>query len=95
MKNSLDMHAIDNQSIEIADDSLKPPLGKKSHRASLRSPREIGNELAKLYRLAKAGSIDPATATKLTYILATLAKIRVDSELEKRIEKLERLGGIH
>lgn len=62
---------------------------KKYARAKLESATDIGNEIARVYRLAKSGEMDSAVATKLTYILATLAKVRGDGELERRIEALE------
>lgn len=62
---------------------------KKYARAKLESATDIGNEIARVYRLAKSGEMDSAIATKLTYILATLAKVRGDGELERRIEALE------
>lgn len=58
-------------------------------RAKLQTVTDISNELARVYRATKGGSLDINVATKLTYILSTLAKVKVDAELEARLEALE------
>lgn len=64
-------------------------LPAKYARAKLNTAYEIADEIARVYRLAKSGRMDASIATKLTYILATMAKVRSDGELERRIEALE------
>lgn len=66
-----------------------PTPAKRYARGKLQTASDIGNEMAKIYRLAKSGEMDASIATKLTYILQSLAKIRVDGELEARLEALE------
>ena len=66
-----------------------PTPAKRYARSKLQTASDIGNEMAKVYRLAKSGEMDASVATKLTYILQSLAKIRVDGELEARLEALE------
>ena len=73
----------------------EPTPAKRYARGKLQTASDIGNEMAKIYRLAKSGEMDASIATKLTYILQSLAKIRVDSELEARIEALEQRGSFH
>lgn len=68
---------------------VTPPPSRRYERAKLQGLRDIGNEIAKVYRLARSGELDPSVATKLTYILSTLAKVRVEGDLEKRLEALE------
>ncbi len=41
---------------------------------------EIRNELAKIYRLARAGRIDTQDATRLAYILGELKKLTPDTQ---------------
>lgn len=77
------------ESLAIVGVQPGPAPAKRYARSKLHSAADIGNEMAKLYRLAKSGEMDVSTATKLTYILQTLAKIRVDAELEDRIAALE------
>ena len=67
----------------------EPTPAKRYARGKLQTASDIGNEMAKIYRLAKSGEMDASIATKLTYILQSLAKIRVDAELEDRIAALE------
>ncbi len=69
-----------------------PTPAKRYARSKLQTAADIGNEMAKIYRLAKSGEMDASIATKLTYILQSLAKIRVDGELEARLEALEQRG---
>ena len=69
-----------------------PIPAKRYARSKLQTASDIGNEMAKIYRLAKSGEMDASIATKLTYILQSLAKIRVDGELEARLEALEQRG---
>ena len=69
-----------------------PTPAKRYARSKLQTAADIGNEMAKIYRLAKSGEMDASIATKLTYILQSLAKIRVDGELEDRIAALEERG---
>ena len=69
-----------------------PTTAKRYARSKLQTASDIGNEMAKIYRLAKSGEMDASIATKLTYNLQSLAKIRVDGELEARLEALEQRG---
>lgn len=80
-----------------------PPVGKgpkcdaprksyRSHRAKLASVRDVSAELGKLYREARAGKIEVADASRLANVLAIVARILSDSELEARIEALEARG---
>lgn len=80
-----------------------PPVGKgpncdnprksyRSHRAKLTSVRDVSAELAKLYREARGGKIETADASRLGNLLAIVARILSDSELEARIEALEAKG---
>jgi hypothetical protein len=56
---------------------------------ALRSVRGSRLELARLYIQAKAGEIDPALASKLTYILSVLIRSSTDFALEERVAQLE------
>ncbi len=49
----------------------------------------IRKELAALYRDARLNKVNTDKAAKLTYILATLARIIQGDELERRLEQLE------
>ena len=58
-------------------------------RCPLRTQGEIGDELARLYRRARAGEIDVQAAGRLAYVLSLLAKVLEAGDLERRIEALE------
>lgn len=62
---------------------LTPP------RLNLSSSADIRRELAKVYRDARQGKIDPADATKLAYLLDLMRKMIETEELEKRLQRLE------
>ncbi len=94
--------AVENQGNWGAPAS-RPPVGKgpncdaprksyRSHRAKLTSVRDCSAELGKLYREARANKVNVADASRLANILAIVARILSDSELEARIEALEKKG---
>lgn len=56
---------------------------------NLSSAEDIRRETARVYREARAGQIDPADATKLTYILDRIARMLETQDLERRLEALE------
>ncbi|MBS3021748.1 hypothetical protein DJFAAGMI_04524 [Comamonas sp. PE63] len=80
--------------VTVGDDASPiPPVGKKLYaRAKLATANDIAAELARVYRAMKSGQLDPNVGTKLTYVLSTLAKLRMDSDIEARIEALEGRG---
>ena len=58
-------------------------------RLRLNTVRECRRELAKVYVEARAGLIDTQTATRLAYLLQTLAAMIRDGDMEDRILALE------
>lgn len=69
---------------------LPPEATPKLKRTKLGNLREIRAELAKVYRAVKRGDMDTTTGTRLTYILTQLANLTMDSEIEERLNELER-----
>lgn len=61
-----------------------------SSRKALSKIEHVRAELANVYRQAKTGQIDIGDASKLTYILYTLAKLIEVDDLERRIIALEK-----
>jgi hypothetical protein len=51
--------------------------------------KDVRSELGRLYRSAKAGRTQVADASKLSNILAILARCIESSELEQRVKALE------
>lgn len=69
----------------------KPPRGS---RAALSKLSHIRTELAAVYREARSGKLATEEATRLCYLLHTLARIIEASDFEARITALEQ-GGQH
>ncbi|MGZ8927327.1 MAG: hypothetical protein ACXW03_02600 [Methylobacter sp.] len=59
------------------------------YRCKLDTLQDVRREMAKLYREARSEVIDPATASKLVWVLQAVGKVIEGSDLEKRIEALE------
>lgn len=87
--------ATDEEGAVIDHDSgqaLPPPPRKRRHHVRLATIADIQTELAKLYRQTKAGEIATQDATRLGYLLNTLAGLIEAHDLERRIQALEQLG---
>lgn len=59
-------------------------------RTRLGTIKDIKNEMARVYKEVRMGSLDTSQATKLIYILGQMSALIKDHELERRIELLER-----
>lgn len=60
-----------------------------STRIDLKTIDDVRVEMARVYRDMRAGRIDTADGTKLSYVLAQIGKLIESGELEKRLEALE------
>jgi hypothetical protein len=60
-------------------------------RLRLSTVHECTREMGRIYREARNKQIDTQTATRLCYILQSLAAMIRDGDLERRIELLEQL----
>ena len=78
------------QDIQSANVSFAPPRA----RTNLGSAQACRKELIAVYREARAGELEPSTATRLAYLLQTIVAMIRDNELEDRIAALE-TGGEH
>jgi hypothetical protein len=67
--------------------TLSPPPGPK---IDLRDPHAVRRELAAVYRDARAGRLDASAATRLGYLLSLLLRAFETTELQDRLEALER-----
>src|SRR3954449_8088638 len=65
-----------------------PPL-----RARLDTMARVRRELARVYREARAGRLDVADASKLANILQIMGRMIETSEVETRLDALERRQG--
>ncbi len=70
--------------------TLSPPPGPK---IDLRDPHAVRRELAAVYRDARAGHLDASAATRLGYLLSLLLRAFETTELQDRLEALERTIG--
>jgi hypothetical protein len=70
--------------VEVCD---PPPV--KRQRLKLRTPRHVADELARVYRSMKSGTLRPEVGTKLVYTLSQLSRVLEVAELADRIERLE------
>jgi hypothetical protein len=73
-----------------ATDGAKP---RQRKRTPLKTAENVRAELARLYRQARAGSIEVGDASKLGNLLQVLGRMIETSDLEKRLEKLEEKNG--
>lgn len=73
------------------ENGVSPPSLVERHYAKARlvTVDDICKELAKLYREARSGRIDVTDASKLANMLSILSRIKGDSDLEARLERLE------
>jgi hypothetical protein len=67
-----------------------PPTKEKRYRCRLDSMKAITSEMSRLYREARSGALDVQDATKLTYMLSSIGKALLDSDIEARVEALEK-----
>jgi len=54
---------------------------------------DVRREMARVYRQMRHGRIDTQDATRMTYVLTQIAKIIQTTELEARIDAVERALG--
>lgn len=67
-----------------------PAKPAREPRMRLGSIREVRRELVKVYTMAKSGKIATQDASRLVFMLQALSGMIRDSELEQRIEALEK-----
>ncbi|MGB9428967.1 MAG: hypothetical protein WCC11_03680 [Gammaproteobacteria bacterium] len=72
--------------------ALRKPIPRRYRLTSLRAVRR---ELASVYWSAKDGTVELADATKLTFILGTLARVITDGDLEMRLDALEEMEALN
>jgi hypothetical protein len=65
------------------------PPAKKGRSLALTTVGHCRSELASIYRLAKAGTLNLQDACKYTYVLVALSKMVEASDTEQRLEQLE------
>ena len=69
---------------------LAPAPTSRPRRPVLQTLPDVRREMARVYRQMRHGRIDTQDATRMTYVLTQIAKIIQVSELDARIEAVER-----
>ena len=70
--------------IDALSISPRPPV-----RLRLATVRDVRREAARLYTEARNGQLEPHVATRLAYLLQTIAGLIRDGEIEARLSALE------
>lgn len=84
--------ATEQAQISGASGATPRPARRKAFRAKLNNVRDVQNQLARLYREARSGTIKVEDASRLANVLAILGRMIGDSDLETRIAALEAKG---
>jgi hypothetical protein len=84
------MNRTEKREPETFDGEGKPLTLTPPAKIDLHDARAIRRELASVYRDARAGTIEVQDATRLGYLLDLLRKAYETSELQGRLEVLER-----
>lgn len=66
----------------------KPPR-RKAFRAKLNTVRDVQNQIARLYREARSGTIKVEDASRLANVLSILGRMIEGGDVEERIVALE------
>ena len=77
---------------QLIEGEVLTPRATPRSRLRLGKVRDCRRELGRLYVEARSGTIETSTATRLAYMLTSLANMIRDTELEKRIGMLEAEG---
>ena len=78
------------QVLALAVDS-RPRRGRI--RAPLTTSAGILHELSRVYRAARRGELPTSEASRLAFVLGTMAKIVESVVFEERLDRLERMNG--
>lgn len=68
--------------------AAKPPR-RKAFRARLNTVRDVQNQIARLYREARSGTIKVEDASRLANVLSILGRMIEGGDVEERITALE------
>ena len=79
-----------SEELQVVEGEHLPANPARLPRLRLGSIREVRRELIKVYAMAKSGRLATSDASRLAFLLQSLANMIKDSELEQRIEALEK-----
>ncbi len=75
--------------LTIDGETGKPETLPRVRRVKLDSLRTIRDEMARVYREARSGIIEPGDATRLVFVLDKLREMTLAIEIEERLTRLE------
>lgn len=78
--------------IDNATQQIEDYIPTIKYRCKLSNAKQIRAEMAKVYRQARRGVIDAPTAAKYTWCLAAIHTVVKTSDLEERMDLLEKAG---
>jgi hypothetical protein len=81
-----------NDLINLPQQELVAPATRR--RADLATLTDVRRELGRVYRDMRKGKIASHDGTRYTYVLKAIADLIAQSDLEARIEALERLQAL-
>lgn len=87
---SLPSNGAANNVTSLSNVGKPTPPAKPMARLRLQTVNDVAKEIRKLYRESRAGTLAVKEATSLAYLLNMLANILATSDLESRLEKLEK-----
>ncbi len=82
-------HPVEIDGVTGAIDDLPYTKGTR-YRAKLDTMQDVRREMAKVYRESRSGVVEIVDGTKLVWMLQAVGKVIEGSDLEKRIEILEK-----
>ena len=88
-KETIKVNNTQTEASRIIDHSSGELLPTPARKVDLATIYDVKNEMAKIYRGMKCGSIEPSDGTKLVYVLSAIGKLVELNEIEARITLLE------
>ena len=82
-------HPVEIDGVTGAINDLPYTKGTR-YRAKLDTMQDVRREMAKVYRESRSGVVEIVDGTKLVWMLQAVGKVIEGSDLEKRIEILEK-----
>lgn len=80
-----------NSPIVVASQEVTPPYTPRLRRTDLATLKDVRRELGRVYRDMRKGRLACQDGTRYTYVLKAIADLIAQSDLEARLEALERL----
>ena len=76
--------------LPVTIDATRGTCTPTPRKIKLNRLEDVRQEMARVYREARAGTIDSSEAGRLAYILTGIGKLIEATEIEKRLSEMER-----